>query len=418
MAITASPDAIDSSPSRTSLSGLDGLNFFLAGMQSGFGPFVAVLLADEKWTQQNIGFVLSVGGFAALLSQVPGGELLDATRSKRFLVALGAIAVAISALAIAFWPTLQVVFTALVLQGLTGGLLGPAIAAISLGLVGHAALAERLGRNQRFASAGAVTATALMGAIGYVLSYQAIFLASAALLVPLLVALTRIGPADIHFGRACGQPDHDAPTPPPRARRSSLWKNSGLLIFAGCLFLFQFANASILPLAGEQLAYRSGTHAALVVSALIIVPQVVVALAAPWAGRQAQTWGRRPLLLIGFSALTIRALLFAVTDNPVLLVCIQLLDGVSGSSLGVLTALIVADVTKGTGRFNLAQGFVGTLAGIGAALSTTLFGLVVGYFGGATGFVCIAGVALSTVIIVWLWMPETKPAIARQLERL
>ena len=414
MAITASPEAIDISPASTSRNGLDWVNFFLAGMQSGFGPFVAVLLADEKWTQQSIGFVLSVGGFAALLSQIPGGELLDATRSKRFLVALGAIAVAMSALVIAFWPKLLVVLAALVLQGLTGGMLGPAIAAISLGLVGHAALAERLGRNQSFASAGAVTTTALMGVIGYFLSYQAIFLASAAFLVPLLVALTRIRPADIHFGRACGQPEHDAPTPPPRAPRSSLWTNSGLLVFAGCLFLFQFANASILPLAGEQLAYRSGTHAALVVSALIIVPQIIVALTAPWAGRQAQTWGRRPLLLIGFGALTIRALLFAVTGNPVLLACIQLLDGISGATLGVLTALIVADVTKGTGRFNLAQGFVGTLAGIGAALSTTFFGIVVGHFGGAIGFFSIAGIALSTVIIVWLWMPETKPASAKQ----
>jgi MFS family permease len=145
MPITASPEAIDISPASTSRNGLDWVNFFLAGMQSGFGPFVAVLLADEKWTQQSIGFVLSVGGFAALLSQAPGGELLDATRSKRFLIALGAIAVAMSALVIAFWPKLMVVFAALVLQGLTGGVLGPAIAAISLGLVCHAALAERLG---------------------------------------------------------------------------------------------------------------------------------------------------------------------------------------------------------------------------------------------------------------------------------
>src|ERR1700752_1453043 len=156
MSITVASNAIDLSPSGSSLSGLDGINFFLAGMQAGFGPFVAVLLADEKWTQQNVGYVLSVGGLAGLLSQLPGGELLDASRSKRFLVALGAIVISVSALALALWPILPVVLTALVLQGLTGGVLGPAIAAISLGLVGHLALAERLGRNQRFASAGAV----------------------------------------------------------------------------------------------------------------------------------------------------------------------------------------------------------------------------------------------------------------------
>jgi MFS family permease len=412
MAVIASSDAIGAPPSSTSLHGLDGINFFLAGMQSGFGPFVAVLLANEKWTQQDIGFVLTVGGLVGLLSQVPGGELLDASRSKRFLVALGGIVVAVSALVIALWPSRPVVLAALVLQGLTGGVLGPGIAAISLGLVGHSSLAERLGRNQRFASAGVLATTAVMGAIGYFLSYQAIFLASATLALPSLVALSRIRDSEIHFGRACGQPDHHAPTPPSRIRRSILWKNYGLLTFAGCLFLFQFANASILPLAGEELVYRSGTGASLVVSALIIVPQIVVVLSAPWTGREAQTWGRRPLLLIGFGALTVRALLFAVTSNPLLLIWIQLLDGISGSTLGVLTALIVADLTKGTGRFNLAQGFLGTLSGIGASLGTTFFSLVSGNFGSVIGFVSIALVALCLVLIAWFWMPETMPSNA------
>jgi MFS family permease len=242
------------------------------------------------------------------------------------------------------------------------------------------------------------------------LSYRAIFFVSAVLVLPLLMAVARVRSADIHFGRSCGQPDHHAPTPPPRAGRLSLAKNHNLLTFAGCLFLFQFANASMLPLAGERLAYRNGTSAAFIISALIILPQIVVALSAPWVGQLAQSWGRRPLLLIGFSALAVRALLFAVTDDPPLLICIQLLDGVSGSTLGVLTALIVADLTNGTGRFNLAQGFVGTLAGIGASLSTTFFGLIVGNFGNVIGFLGIAAAALSTVFLAWSLMPETKPS--------
>jgi MFS family permease len=410
MAITAASDAIDLSPSRTSLSGLDGINFFLAGMQAGFGPFVAVLLADEQWTQLNIGFVLSVSGLAGLLSQLPGGELLDASRSKRFLVALGAIVVAVSALVMALWPILPVVFAALVLQGLTGGILGPAVAAISLGLVGHMALAERLGRNQRFASAGALAVTALMGLIGFFSSYRAMFFVSASLVFPLLLAIARVRSADIHFGRSCGQPHHHASTPPPRAKRLSLSKNHDLVTFAGCLFLFQFANASMLPLAGERLAYRNGTGASFIISALIILPQIVVALSAPCVGRLAQSWGRRPLLLIAFSALAVRALLFAVTVDPPLLIGIQLLDGVSGSALGVLTALITADLTNGTGRFNLAQGFVGMLAGIGATLSTAFFGLIAGNFGSAIGFLSIAAAALAALFLAWLLMPETRPS--------
>src|ERR1700731_1048225 len=181
--------AIEPSPSGASLRGLDGVNLLLAGALSGFGPYVAAFLADQNWTQQRIGFVLTAGGFAGLLSQLPGGALLDAIRSKGLAVALGAGMVAAGALIIASWPSFPLVLTALVLQAITGGFLGLAVAAISLGLVGPAALGERLGRNQRFASTGGVLAAGLMGLIGYFLSYRAIFLVAAALVVALLFAL-------------------------------------------------------------------------------------------------------------------------------------------------------------------------------------------------------------------------------------
>src|SRR3984885_4087172 len=399
-------DTIEPAPSGTSLCGLDAVNLFLAGALSGFGPYVAVFLAEQKWTQQNIGFVLTVGGFAGLLSQLPGGELLDTIQSKRMAVALGAALVAAGALIIAVWPTFPLVLAALVLQGITGGFLGLAIAAISLGLVGHIGLAKRLGRNQRFASTGGVAAAGLMGLVAYFLSYRAIFFAAAALVLPLLVALGRIRPSDIHFGRASCLPDHQGP----RAPRWSVWKNRKLITFAACVFLFQMANASMLPLAGEAFVYSKDALSSLIVSALIMVPQVIVAIMAPWAGRRANTWGRRPLLLVGFAALPIRALLFAWTANPTILIAAQVLDGVSGTMLGVLTALIVADLTAGTGRFNLAQGFVGTMSGVGASLSTTLSGLVVGSLGRAAGFLGVAAVALAAVFLLWFLMPETNPS--------
>jgi MFS family permease len=377
---------------------------------SGFGPYVAAFLAERNWTQQSIGFVLTAGGFAGLLSQLPGGALLDAIRSKRIAVALGAGMVAAGALIIAVWPNFPLVLAALVLQGITGGFLGLAVVAISLGLVGNTALAERLGRNQRFASMGGVVAAGLMGLIAYFLSFQAIFFVAAALVLPLLVALSRIRPADIHFGRASCVPDHQGPSKPPRVRLRSLWKTRGLLIFAGCVFLFQMANASMLPLAGEAFAYSKEALSSLIVSALIMVPQVIVAIIAPWAGRRANTWGRRPLLLVGFAALPIRALVFAWTTDPMILIVAQLLDGVSATMLGVLTALIVADLTAGTGRFNLAQGFVGTTSGVGASLSTTLSGLLAGSLGRAAGFLGIAAVALVAVLLLWLLMPETNPS--------
>jgi predicted MFS family arabinose efflux permease len=281
---------------------------------------------------------------------------------------------------------------------------------LSLGLVGHAALPQRLGRNQRFASTGSLIAAALMGLIGYLLSYQAIFLTVVALTPALFVALARIRAGDIHFGRACGAPHHHVPGQPARARRRSLWTRPELLTFATCLFLFQLANASILPLVVEALVYQGAERSSLMVSALIILPQIVVALMAPWVGRQANSWGRRPLLLIGFGALLIRALLFASVTDPPLLLCFQLLDGISGAVLGVLTALVIADLTSGTGRFNLTQGIVGTASGIGASLSTAVFGLVAVNFGRTAVFVSIASVALLATLILWFFMPETRPA--------
>ena len=396
--------------SNSSLDGLDRVNFFLAAMLAGFGPYVAAYLANQNWPQAEIGLVLSAGGVAALLSQLPGGELLDKVRSKRTVVAIGTGIVIASALILAFWPRPSLVFIGLVLQGVTGGFLGPAIAAISLGLVGHAALAERLGRNQRFASIGALIGAALMGVVGSLLSYQSIFLIVGLLGLPLFLALAQIRPADVHFGRSCGAPAHHHEGQPPRSGRGILLKDYRLIIFASSLFLFQLANASVLPLASEILVRKSQAHSSLVISALIIVPQIIVALMAPLVGRQAQGWGRRPLLLIGFAALPIRALGFALIGDPSLLLAVQALDGISATVLGVLTALVIADLTGGTGRFNLAQGIVGTASGIGASISTTLSGLVAERLGASAAFLCIGATALLGTLVILFLMPETKPA--------
>jgi MFS family permease len=398
------------SSGETSLRALDIVNLLLAATLAGFGPYVAVFLAQQNWTRQEIGLAFTAAGFAGLLGQPLGGELLDVVRSRRTVIAIGAMMVGTAALIIALWPSFPLVVTALILQGATGGFLGLGIAAISLGLVGHSALAERLGRNQRFASTGGVVAAALMGLVGELLSYRAIFLTSAVLVLPLLFTLSRVQSSDIHHGRACGAPEHDESDPPTRARRRSLWQNRTLLIFAACIFLFQLANASVLALLGEELGYGRKAYSSLTISALIIAPQIIVALLAPSAGRAAQTWGRRPLLLLGFAVLPLRALLFAATDDPAMLVAGQLLDGVSGTVLGVLTALVIADVTRSTGRFNLAQGLVGLTSGIGAALSTTLSGVIAGEFGRTAGFLSIAGEASAGLLLLWLLMPETNPS--------
>ena len=400
-------------PSRQSLLALGWLNFFLAGMQTAFGPIAAAYLAAQQWTAKDIGFVLSIGGVASLASQVPGGELLDAIRAKRQLVAAAVLIVALSTLMLRLWPSFPVVATAHVLQGVTGGVLGPGVVAITLGLVGHAALAERLGRNQRFAATGGVAVTLTMALVAYSESSWAMFV-PVVLAAPVLVTLHLIRTEEVDFRRASGADGPHAKQAQRAARHVALLENRPLQIFATCVVLFQLANASMLPLASGMLAHEGKREAAPLVAALIIVPQLIVALLAPWVGARAETRGRKPLLLVGFAALPVRAMLFALTSNPLALVVIQVLDGITGAVLGVMTALVIADVTKGTGRFNLAQGVFGTMMGVGASLSPTLSGLIVHHFGHAIGFASLAVEGLVALVVLAFFLPETKGEHSRR----
>jgi MFS family permease len=205
-----------------------------------------------------------------------------------------------------------------------------------------------------------------------------------------LFSLSQIRANEIDFGRASGADDPHVDLAERASRRAALLQNRRLFIFAGCAVLFQVANAPMLPLVSGMLAHDGGREAAPLIAALIIVPQITVALFAPWVGERAEQRGRKTLLLVAFAALPIRAVLFALTDNAHALIAIQILDGVTASILGVLTPLIIADVTRGTGRFNVAQGVFGTIMGIGASLSPILTGLVVDRFGPSAGFASLA----------------------------
>jgi predicted MFS family arabinose efflux permease len=380
----------------------------VADVQTGFGPFVAVYLTSQKWTQVDIGLLLTVGGFVSLLGQMPGGALVDAARSERLVAGLALTAISVSALAYATWPIFPVVLTAVMLHAAASCVLGPCIIAMSLGLVGHAAISERLGRNARFASIGNGLAAAAMGACGYLFSPRAVFVVTAVLLLPTLLALSRIRPAEVDPERAHGGPSERQHSTLP-ADLPRLMRKSPLLILAGCAMLFHLANASMLPLMGSVVTMRSSEWATVLIAACIVVPQLVVAVISPWVGHQAQVWGRRPFLLLAFAALPIRGLLFASVTNPYLLVGVQVLDGITAAALGIMVPLMVADLTRGTGRFNLAQGMVGTAVGIGASISPTLAGYLTDYFSSSVAFLGLAAIATLGLAGVWMLMPETRP---------
>ncbi len=189
-----------------------------------------------------------------------------------------------------------------------------------------------------------------------------------------------------------------------------LARNRTLVIFAGCIAMFHLANAAMLPLAASMVTLRSSQAATLMVAAAVIVPQLTVTVLSPWIGRAAQRWGRRPFLILGFVALAVRAFLFSLTGDPKLLVLFQVLDGVSATVLGVLVPLTIADLARGSGHFNLAQGLVGCAMGIGAAISTILAGFMADSFGSYAAFTTLAAVAAAGLVLITLTMPETRPA--------
>jgi MFS family permease len=348
-----------------------------------------------------VGLVLTVGGLVALAMQMPAGALVDAVRARRAVAALAIVAICLSALAPILWPSFSVVVASRIVHAIASSVLGPLIVALSLSLAGYTAFGNRLGRNARFAALGNGVAAGVMGAAGYYITAQAPFLLTVALAVPALLALTYIpaGDADVRAERRAAAP---------AARIGAVLLDRRLMVFACCVLLFQLANAALLPLVGSAFAVRSSSLAAGLVGACIVIPQLVVAACAPLVGRLADTWGRRPLLLLCFAALASRAVLLALTSNPSIVLAAQALDGICASVLAVAIPLVVADIIGGSGRFNLGLGVIGSAVGIGAALSTTLAGWMFDHFGSAAAFAGLAGLAVVGLIFVLLCIQETR----------
>jgi MFS family permease len=397
--------ALHTPASARSRYGLDWMNFFLADVQTGFGTFVAFYLARLGWSQSSVGFILTVGSLAAVVSQIPGGALADAIRWKRALLAIGIVSIGIAALLLAWTPTGPLVLVASLLQGTTSGLITPAIGAISLGLVGQRQMSVRTGRNYRYAASGHALTAALMGLVGVRFAIGTIFVAAAALCIPALVALGFIDPKEIDYNRARNAGGKDSK--PQLSGCVEIFKNHRLVVFALALMLFQLANASVLPLIGENLV-KTAAGSSLWMSGLIIVPQIVTAVVSPWVGYHSEKRGRKILLLIGFALPPVRAALLALNSSYSLLIVAQLLDGVTGAIVGVLTLVVIADLTKGTGRFNLAQGTVGALSGIAASVSTLATGFLFEAIGSTAGFLAVAGVAAAATALIWVFVAETK----------
>ncbi|WP_049870537.1 MFS transporter [Pseudomonas cremoricolorata] len=387
---------------------LDWLNFFLADVRDGLGPYLAIyLLAVHKWEPASIGLVMSLAGITALLTQTPAGALIDRTKAKRAVVVIAALLVTGSCLLLPWLTSFTWVAVTQTVSAVAGSVFAPAIAAISLGITGPKAFTRRTGRNETFNHAGNAFSALLAGGLAWLYGPVVVFYLMAAMTVGSIVAVSLVRSEaidhDVARGFTPGAGDH--------AQASGLrvlLGNRPLLIFAVCCALFHLANAAMLPLVSQKLSQVNLHLATPLTSACIVAAQLVMVPVAMLVGLKADVWGRKPLLLVGFVILPLRGALYVLSDNPFWLVGVQLLDGIGAGVIGAMFPVVVKDLTQGTGRFNVSLGALSTAFGLGAALSPGLAGLVVQSEGYNAAFLTLAAIAAAAFCLLWLGMPETR----------
>jgi MFS family permease len=389
---------------------LDLLNILLSDVRYGLGAYLGVyLLSEHHWDEESIGLALSVGGLAGLLSATPMGGVVDATRDKRWLIAIAALIVTTSCLAIPLAPRFGPVVAAGVTGSIAGTLFAPAVSAISLGIVGPARFTRRAGRNEAMFHLGNALCNLIVLGAGFAWGGSAVFWVLAATALASIAAVLAIPRRAINPNLARGlKADALVGSNQPTPLRSLVARPS-LMIFAGCGALFHLANGAMLGLLGQKLAGLVPGQGIALTAISAIAAQTVMVPTAMLAGAQADRRGRKPFLAAAFLALALRGALYTVSDQPAWLISVQLLDGVGAGLTGALFPVIVADLTRGSGHFAVAQAGVGTLQGIGGTLSATLAGAIVVRGGYSAAFLTLACIAAVGALIFLLFMPETKP---------
>jgi MFS family permease len=394
-----------------SLGALDGLNFFLADVQSGLGPFLGIyLLTVPGWNPGDIGVVLTVGGLVGLLVQTPIGALIDKTVHKRSLIVIAAAATAVGTFMITVNASYPVITSAQVVTGIAGAVFPPAIAAIALGLVGAAAYTYRTGRMAAFNHAGNVVGAVVFGVAGYLITIRAGFWFAGAVSVLVIAVTLMINPRmidnDVARGLVAGGPAKRGGEKRPSGF-GVLLRSRPLLALCAATMLWQLANGAMLPLSGQELALENVQRGTLYQAALIIVAQLVMIPMAIMIAKHGKDWGRKPIFLVAFLVLPLRGVMFTWWDEPYYIIAVQILDGIGAGIFGAMFVLVIADLTRGTGHFNLVLGAATTIQGIGAALSPGLAGLVAVAAGFHVSLFMLAGIAVAALIVFVLGVPET-----------
>lgn len=398
-------------PSFKSILGLTALVFFMSDVRDGVGPFLAIYLKSTlDWDTQKTGMALASMSIAAAIMQLPSGLLVDATKFKRCILALSAVFISVGCFIILAFPSLLNIILAQSMIGVASAVIPPSIAAITIGLVGRQAFPKRISINETWNHTGNLFTALAAGVLGQYLGHHWILYVVGVFALMSIFSLLFINPKEIDHSAArelAPSNDKNKPNGKPEPILKLL-KQRSILIFSVSIILFHLANAAQLPLVGQLLAKQNPDIDALFMAGSIILAQFVMIGVAYTVGIFMNSFGRKPIFLLAFLILPIRAILYTMTTNPIFLLAIQLLDGIGAGIFGVIAIVMVSDLTKGTGRFNFFQGLVALCTGIGAALSNLIAGSIVKSWGYNAGFLSLSLLSVAGLIFFWLFMPETK----------
>ena len=403
-------------PSKQSLRGLDALNFFLADVRDGLGPYLAIYLIAVRgpshgWDEATVGAVITTAGIVGLIVQTPMGGLIDRIRHRRGIVMFAAVAVTASSIMLPFVHGYGLVTATQAVASIAGAVFAPAISAITLGLVGPKMFSPRVGRNEALNHGGNAASAGLAALLAWWFGPVVVFWLMGFLAICSVVAASRIKPAEIDDRMARGLSDSAMEKEDGASGFAVLLKNRSLLIFAAIAFTFHLSNAAMLTSVSQLLTRVVGKDSATsLVAICVLAAQLVMIPVAILVGRKADVWGRKPIFMVGFAVLAARGVLYTVSDNGVWLVVVQALDGIGAGIFGALFPVVIADLTKGTGRFNVAQGAVATAQGLGGALSAGMAGAIIVAAGYSVAFWTLAAIAAVGLVLYAVFMPETRTA--------
>ncbi len=391
-----------------SLYALEGLNFFMADVQAGIGPFLGVFLQANGWQPQAIGAVMTLGGIAGMLATSPAGALVDATRHKRSVVVIAGVMATLASLMLWFSHGYGMVVASQILTAVTGAALGPAVAGMTLGMVRESGFDRQFGRNQVANHLGNVAGAALSGWLGWRYGFGAVFALAAVFGVLMIVStlLIRRDAIDHDSARGLAGSASERPDDEPAGGFRVMLTSRPLLLLAAALAMFHLGNAAMLPLYGLAVVAAHRGDPSAFTAQTIVVAQLVMVAAACLAYRMIGRIGYWGVMLVTFLALPLRGLAAATFITAWGVWPVQVLDGIAAGLQSVAVPALVVRLLQGTGRVNAGQGVVMAVQGAGAALSPALGGVLAQHFGYSSAFLVLGAVSTGSIAI-WLLFGTT-----------